>query len=185
MEEIRPPTWLPARFDHRFLAVITFGGMATDNAGCAVLGLGNGNGIRPGAKGYLGADMFGLGADMGVMAGHTITPLLHIDMEVMEVVFTVPEVGEGLGEFLLGDILIMTTETEFIILRPVLLIKFGGEILGKYPAVIGAMDIMAGHTITCLHRTMTEITARHLVGQLIVTGETEFLGILLQHGFDI
>lgn len=80
--------------------------------------------------------MFYLGTGMGIMASHTVTPLLHIDMEVMEIVFTVAEVGKGLGKFLLGDILIMATKTELVILWPVLLIKFLRKILGKNPAIL-------------------------------------------------
>lgn len=129
--------------------------------------------------------MLRLGADMGIMASHTGSPLLHVDMEIMEIVFPVSEVGKGLGELLLGNILIMTAETELVIFRLILLIELGREILGKYPAVIGAMDIMAGHTITGLYRTMAEITACHLISQLIMAAETELLGILFQHGFYI
>lgn len=159
--------------------------MATHHAGGAVLGFSEGYGIRPGAKGHLLADMLRLGAGMGVMAGDTAPPLLHVDMKIMEIIFPVPEVGEGLGEFLLGDILVVTAETELIILRSVFFVELLGKILGKYPGVIRAMDIMAGHTVTGLHRAMAEITAGHLVGQLIMAGETELLGALLQHGFDV
>lgn len=110
--------------------------MAADNTGGAILRLGYRYWIGPGSKGYLGANMFHLRTGMGIVAGHTVTPLLHIDMEVMEIVLTVSEVGQSFGKFLLGDILIMTTKTELVILGPVLLVKFLRKILGENAAIL-------------------------------------------------
>ena len=153
--------------------------MATHHTGCTILSLSDRNGVRPGAKGDFGTNMLRLDTGVGIMAGHTVAALLHIYMEIMQVVFAIPEICQGLGELLLGYILVVAAKTKLIVFRPILCIKLFREILVENPSVLRAMDIMTGHTVTCLDRSMAEITSRYIVGQLIVAGKTQLLGAFL------
>ena len=107
--------------------------------------------------------MFCLVAGMGVMASNTSTAFLSVHMEKMQIVFPVPEVGQGAGEFVLGNLLVVATETEIIIVRAVVVVEFLGKIPHKQAAELGTMHIMAGRAITGLHRTMLITAARDFI----------------------
>lgn len=157
--------------------------MAAHHARSAGFGLGHGNGVRPGAEWNLLADMLCLAAGMGIVASNTVSALLHIDMKKVQIVFTIPEIGESAGEFILGYLLVMAAKTQVIILRTVILVKLLGIIPHKNPTVLGAMHLVTGHAITGLNRTMLRLAAGDIVAQLVMAGETQLCRGFFQQSF--
>ena len=107
--------------------------------------------------------MFCLAAGMRIVAGNTIPTFLHVDMEEMQIVFPIPEIGQGAGEFILGNLLVVAAETKIIIFRAVVLIELLGIITHKKATVLGAMRLMAGRAITGLDRPMLVPAARDFI----------------------
>lgn len=118
--------------------------------------------------------MFYLAAGMRIVARDTISTFLHVDMEKVQIIFAIPEIGQGAGEFILGDLLVMAAETKIIILRTVFLVKLLGIITRKKAAVLGTMHLMTGLAITGLDRAMLKMAAGDIVAQFVMTAETEF-----------
>lgn len=67
--------------------------MASHHTGGPSLGLGNIDRITPSPKGYFVANMLGLVTGMGIMTSRTGPSLFTIDMEIVQIVTAVPEVG--------------------------------------------------------------------------------------------
>lgn len=124
--------------------------------------------------------MLWLVAGVRIVAGDTISALLHINMIKMQIVFAIPEIGQGAGEFILGYFLIVAAETQIVILRAVFLVKFLGIIPHKHTAEFGTVHLMAGHAIPGLYRTMLRLAAGDIVTQLIMAGETQFCRVIFQ-----
>lgn len=118
--------------------------------------------------------MFCLTAGVRIMASDTISALLHVDMIKVQIIFAIPEIGQGAGKFILGDLLVMAAETQIVILRTVFLVKLLGIITHKNTTVLGTMHFMTGHAITGLNRTMLGLAAGNIIAQFIVTGKTKF-----------
>lgn len=126
--------------------------------------------------------MFCLAACVRIVASDTISALLHIDMIKVQIVFAIPEIGQGAGKLILGNFLVMAAETQIIILRTVFLVKLFGIIPHKHTAEFGTMHLMAGHAIPGLNRTMLELAAGDIIPQLIMAAETQFCRIIFQQG---
>ena len=124
--------------------------------------------------------MFYLAAGMRIVARDTIPTFLHVDMKKMQIIFAIPEIGQGTGEFILGNLLVVTAETQVIILRTVFLVKLLGVITRQKAAVLGTMHLMASLAITGLNRAMLKMTAGDIIAQFIMTAETEFCGGIFQ-----
>jgi hypothetical protein len=73
--------------------------MASHHAGAAVFGFGVLDRIGPPAERNFLAYMLGLRTGVGAVAGRTGAPLLAVDVEKMEIVFAVAEIGQ-LGGYL-------------------------------------------------------------------------------------
>lgn len=126
--------------------------------------------------------MLCLTAGVRIVASDTISALFHIDMIKVQIVFTIPEIGQGAGEFVLSNLLVMTAETQIIILRTVFLVKLIGIIPHKHTAEFGTMHLMAGHAITGLNRAMLGLAAGDIITQLIMARETQFCRVIFQQG---
>ena len=124
--------------------------------------------------------MFCLAAGMRIVARDTIPTFLHVDMKKIQIIFAIPEIGQGTGEFILGNLLVVTAETQVIILRTVFLVKLLGVITRQKAAVLGTMHLMASLAITGLNRAMLKMTAGDIIAHFIMTAETEFCGGILQ-----
>lgn len=118
--------------------------------------------------------MFCLAAGMRIVARDTISPFFHINMEKVQIIFTIPEIGQGIGELILGDLLVMAAETKIIILRAVLLVKLLGIIAHQNTAVLGAMHLVTGHAIAGLDRAVLIMAAGDIIAQLVMTGKAQF-----------
>ena len=118
--------------------------------------------------------MFCLAAGMRIVARDTISPFFHINMEKVQIVFTIPEVGQGIGELILGDLLVVAAETKIIILRAVLLVKLLGIITHQNTAVLGSMHLVTGHAIAGLDRAVFIMAASDIIAQLVMTGKAQF-----------
>ncbi len=160
--------------------------MAADNASAAVLGLGEVNGVRPAAERHFLADMLALGTGMGAVAGGTGSPLLPIDMEEVEVILAITEVGQFRCLLLPGNILVMAAETEVILGRAVGIIKIHRERPPKELGKGGSMNLaMASRTVTGLDRPMPEIGISHFVAEFNMALEAELLHGVIQQRFII
>lgn len=157
--------------------------MASHHARSAGFGFGHGNGVRPRPERNLLADMLCLAAGMRIVASNTVSALLHVDMIKVQIVFAIPEIGQGAGEFILGDFLVMAAEAQIIILRAVFLVKLFGIIPHKHAAEFGAMHLMAGHAITGLNRAMLRFAAYDSIAQLIMAGKTHLCRVVFQQSF--
>jgi len=171
---------LSARFALRVDPVIRLGSMTAHDAGSPGFLLGKSDGVRPCAKRNLVTDMLGLTAGVGIMTGNTVPPLLHIDMEIMEVVFTVPEVRQRTGKLLFRYFLVMTAEAKIVILRTVIFVKLFRIITDQHPRVLRTMHLVAGSAVTRLHRSVPVLAAFDMIAQLIMAFEAERLCAVLQ-----
>ena len=152
--------------------------MAAHHARSAGFGLGHGNGVRPRPERNLLADMLCLAAGMRIVTRDTVPALFHIDMIKVQIVFAIPEIGQGAGKLILGNFLIMAAEAQILILRSLFLVKLLGIIPHQKTAVLGAMHLMAGHAITGLNRAMLRLAAGDSIAQLIMTGKTHFCRVV-------
>lgn len=124
--------------------------------------------------------MLCLTAGVRIVASDTISTLFHINMIKVQIVFAIPEIGQGAGEFILGNFLVVAAETQIVILRAVFLVKLLGIIPHKHTAEFGTVHLMAGHAIPGLHRTMLGLAAGDIISKLIMAGETQFCRVIFQ-----
>lgn len=124
--------------------------------------------------------MLCLTAGVRIVASDTVSPLFHVNMIKVQIVFAIPEIGQGAGKFILGDFLVVAAETQVIILRAVFLVKLLGIISHKHTAEFGTMHLMAGHAIPGLDGAMLGLAAGDIISQLIMTAETQFCRVIFQ-----
>ncbi|MDH3360407.1 MAG: hypothetical protein OEL55_05995, partial [Desulfobulbaceae bacterium] len=113
--------------------------MATNDTGSAGGPLGVVDRVRPVAEGHFKADVLVLVACMRVVAGDTSSPLFHVDVKVMQIVFAIPEIGQGGGEFLFRDILVVASEAEIIFTCFIFTVEIPWEITDQQFRKFGAM----------------------------------------------
>lgn len=123
--------------------------------------------------------MFGLITGMGIMTGQTTPSLLTVDVEKMKVVFTIPEIGQLCSISGLGDLFVMTPETEIIFSWIIVIIEFLWEKAHQETAELRAMDIVTLGTGPSLYGTVQIFTAIDLIGQIDMTDPTEFDSLTL------
>lgn len=144
--------------------------MTTDDAGAARCGLGQINRVTPGTERHLIADMLGLTAGVGIMAGRADPPFLIINMEIMEVVVPIPETGKGNGPFRAGNIGIVAAKTEIVFMVVITTVKLGRIKAGQQFRVQRPVDIMAGRTVAGLDRPVPVAAPSDNLPELGVTG---------------
>lgn len=126
--------------------------------------------------------MFHLTAGMRIVARNTISTFLHVDVEKVQIIFAIPEIRQGVGELILGYLLVMAAETKIIIFRAIFLIELLGIITHQNPAVLGPVHLMTGHAITGLDRTMLIVAAGDIIAEFIMAAEAQFGRGVFQQG---
>ena len=102
--------------------------MATNNTGSARRPFGEVDRVGPISEGDFKSDVFALVASVRAMAGNAGASLFHVDVKVVQVVLAVPEIGQGGGVFLLGDILVVASKTEIVLAWLVFAVEIAREV---------------------------------------------------------
>ena len=122
--------------------------MTTGHATASCCGLFEIDWQIPCAKGDGIADMFRIVGGVRLMAcpaGSTLYRL--IDMHEMKILVPIAKTGQSGREFLLGDGLLVTHETERVVARLVRGIEKLREKFPQHSEIIGAMGIMTGRAV--------------------------------------
>lgn len=156
--------------------------MTANNTGGAGLGLGNIDRIAPCSERHFIADMFGLVTGMRIMASRTGSPFFTIDVEIVQVITTIPEVGQCLGGLSFRDLLIMTAEAKIIIFRGVGTVEVHRVKTRQQLGVLGTMYIVTGGAIPGLNRAVPILAGSHHLAKVTMTGEAELFHRVLKQG---
>ena len=118
---------------------------------------------------------------MHFMAGLT-TPsfpgLIH--MQIVKILLTIPEIREGCGRFIQGDVFVMALKADRVSLFAVGIIEFWRKEVSQNLRAGRAMGKMAGVTVIFLNRPMTIFTLGHICRYLRMTREAKLFGSLLK-----
>jgi hypothetical protein len=98
-----------------------------------------------------------------------------VDMQVVEILFPIPEIGKGLRFGFHGDLVVVALEAHGEFFFRIGSVKFIRKVLVQESGIFTSMGVVTGTAIALIYRTVQVGLDLHVFHQLGVTGETQFL----------
>lgn len=119
---------------------------------------------------------------MRLMTGLAASSLdVFVNMQEVQVLISVSEVGQGHSCLIECDILIMALKAHRIILGFIRHVEFAWEILPEQSEILGSMSVVTGTAVSLIDRSMLVFLAGNKLLQIGMTGKTEFGCSYLKH----